>query len=92
MSYVNNMSYVNTSLVFCHICTPFVRESLKESVILSRTLGASDSTCWVNHYDSGSCHFGFHLKVNYLMMKWDSEEVKLTNDSRRKLLKQINKS
>ena len=72
-------------LVFCNRCTPLVRESLKESLIIPRYLPALGRTCDImcNYHIEGA------YDINGLMMKFTDKGLRLTNDSRRTLLKKL---
>ena len=81
--------YQNGVLVVCDRCTPFVRESLKESLILPRFLG-TEGNCICDVY----CYYHIEVSssINNLMVKSKGLTLKFTNDSRRKLLKTLKES
>ena len=78
-------------LFFCDKCTHFIRESLKESIILpwcfSDHVDSFDS--FAVHCDYSNHHLGISFPITDLMMKSTNKGLKLTNDSRRKLLKAL---
>jgi len=75
-------------LVFCDRCTPLVHESLKESLFIPRYLPALGRKCDIICY----YHIEGGYDINGLMMKVTDKGLKLTNDSRRTLIKKLRNS
>jgi hypothetical protein len=76
--------YANGALVFCGTCVPLARESLKESLSIPRHLGSCDIYTY-SHLGGGS------NPITNLIIISRHMGAKLTNDSRRKLLKKMEK-